>query len=188
MHVLVTYASRHGATQGIAERIGETLRANGLDAETRPAASVGNASTYDAFVVGSAAYMEHWLKDAKSFVDRNRDVLAARPVWLFSSGPIGTDPVDKNGVDQKVAAIPKEAPELVAALHARDHHVFFGVYDPDQKPVGLVEGLGMRFMKLMPAARDAIPAGDFRDWPEIEGWATAIARELLGQSMAPAGR
>ena len=131
MHVLVTYASRHGATQGIAERIGETLRANGLDAETRPAASVGNASTYDAFVVGSAAYMEHWLKDAKSFVDRNRDVLAVRPVWLFSSGPIGPDPVDKNGVDQKVAAIPKEAPELVAAVHARDHHVFFGVYDPD---------------------------------------------------------
>jgi len=188
MAVLVTYASRHGATQGIAERIGETLRANGLDAETRPAASVRNASAYDAFVIGSAAYMEHWLKDAKSFVDRNRDVLAARPVWLFSSGPIGPDPVDKHGVDQKVAAVPKEAPELVAALHARDHHVFFGAYDPDQKPVGMVEGLGMRFMKLMPAAREAIPAGDFRDWPEIESWATAIAHELLGQSMVPAGR
>ncbi len=185
MHVLVTYASRHGATQGIAERIGETLRANGLDAETRPAASVGNASAYDAFVVGSAAYMQHWLKDARSFVDRNRDVLAARPVWLFSSGPIGPDPVDKNGVDQKVAAIPKEAPELVAAVHARDHHVFFGAYDPAQKPVGMVEGLGMRFSR-MPAARDAIPAGDFRDWPEIEGWATAIARELREGPEVPA--
>ena len=188
MHILVAYASRHGATEGIAERIGATLRANGFDAETRPAASVEDASAYDAFVIGSAAYMEHWLKDARSFVDRNREVLAARPVWLFSSGPIGPDPVDKHGVDQKVAAIPREAPELIAAVHARDHHVFFGAYDPDQKPIGMVEGLGMRFVKLMPAARSAIPAGDFRDWPEIEAWATTIAGELRDQPMEPAGR
>ena len=37
MHVLVAYASRHGATQGIAERIADTLRAAGLEAEARPA-------------------------------------------------------------------------------------------------------------------------------------------------------
>lgn len=188
MHILVTYASRHGATQGIAERIGETLRANGLDAETRPAASVEDASGYDAFVVGSAAYMTHWLKEAKAFVERNRAVLASRPVWLFSSGPIGSEPVDRNGVDQKVASIPKEAPELVAAVHARDHHVFFGAYDPDQKTIGVVEGLGMRLMRLMPAAREAIPAGDFRDWPEIEAWATAIAGELQEPLPVPGDR
>ncbi len=188
MHILVTYASRHGATQGIAERIGETLRANGLEADTRPAASVKDASAYDAFVVGSAAYMQHWMKDARAFVDRNRAVLASHPVWLFSSGPIGPEPVDRNGVDQKVAAIPKEAPELIAAVGARDHHVFFGAYDPDQKPIGMVEGLGMRFMRLMPAARDAIPAGDFRDWPEIEAWASAIAHDLHAGPAAVAGR
>ncbi len=37
----------------------------------------------------------------------------------------------------------------------------------------------MRVMRLMPAARDAIPAGDFRDWPEIEAWAESIAEALL---------
>ncbi len=36
----------------------------------------------------------------------------------------------------------------------------------------------------MPAARDALPDGDFRDWPEIEAWATGVAHELQG---APAG-
>lgn len=56
MHVLVAYASRHGATRGIAERIAEDLRMAGLDAEARPAAGVRDPATYDAFVIGGAAY------------------------------------------------------------------------------------------------------------------------------------
>jgi menaquinone-dependent protoporphyrinogen oxidase len=59
-----------------------------------------------------------------------------------------------------------------------EERVFFGAYDPDSKPVGLVERLGARFMRL-PAIREALPAGDFRDWPAIEAWASSIARELL---------
>ncbi len=174
MHVLVAYASRHGATQGIAERIAETLRARGLDAEARPAASVKSVAEYDAFVIGSAAYMFHWLKDASAFVRRNRAALAAKPVWLFSSGPLGTEPVDREGRDQKVVSMPKEMPELRETVNARDHQMFFGAYFRDRRPIGLAE----RFMKLMPAARDAIPEGDFRDWPEIETWAAEIARDL----------
>ena len=174
MRVLVAYASRHGATQGIAERIADTLRANGLDAEARPAGSVKSVAGYDAFVIGSAAYMFHWLKDAAGFLRHNRAALAAKPVWLFSSGPLGTEPLDKEGRDQKVAAVPKEMPELRETVNARDHRVFFGAVEPDRKPIGLAE----RLMQLMPAARDALPVGDFRDWPEIEAWAAGIARDL----------
>jgi menaquinone-dependent protoporphyrinogen oxidase len=56
--------------------------------------------------------------------------------------------------------------------------VFFGAYDPDAAPVGMAERMMNRFMKLMPAVRGALPAGDFRDWPQIEAWARGIAREL----------
>lgn len=52
--------------------------------------------------------------------------------------------------------------------------MFFGAYEKGRKPIGLSE----RFISLMPAARDAFPDGDFRDRPEIEAWATSIAREL----------
>jgi hypothetical protein len=38
MHVLVAYASRHGATQGIAHRIAARLRADGLEVTLQPAA------------------------------------------------------------------------------------------------------------------------------------------------------
>jgi menaquinone-dependent protoporphyrinogen oxidase len=172
MHVLVAYASRHGATQGIAERIALVLEAGGVTAEALPAASVRSVAAYDAFVVGSAAYMFHWEKAAVAFVRRNRAVLAAKPVWLFSSGPLGSEAVDAQGRDQRLAAIPKE--------DAREHRVFFGAYERDRKPIGIAE----RFVSIMPAAKEAMPEGDFRDWPEIEAWAAGIAAALL---QAPAG-
>jgi menaquinone-dependent protoporphyrinogen oxidase len=175
MHVLVAYASRHGATRGIAERIAEILRREGLDTDLRPARTVRDVAGYDAFVIGSAAYMFHWLKDATELVRRNERALAGKPVWLFSSGPIGDEPLDAAGRDQKVAAVPKELPGLAAAVRARDHHVFFGAFDPSLPPIGLAE----RVAALLPAAaRNAMPSGDFRDWPEIEAWAQRIAREL----------
>ena len=179
MSILVAYATRHGATRGIAERIAERLRADGLDAEARPAAEVRDAARYDAFVVGGAAYMFHWLGDATKFVQRNRALLAERPTWLFSSGPVGTDTVDEEGRDVLVASVPKEFAELRDAIHPREEKVFFGAIDPVAKPIGFAE----RFVSLMPAARAALPKGDFRDWPAIDAWADAIAHELTGAAV-----
>lgn len=175
MPVLVAYASRHGATRGIAERIAERLRSQGLDADLRPAAEVKDAAKYDGFVVGGAAYMFHWLGEATSFVEHNRTLLAGRPTWLFTSGPIGTDLVDKEGRDVFESSIPKEFAKLREMVHPRGEKVFFGAYDPNAKPIGMAE----RFMTLMPAsARDALPTGDFRDWPAIDAWADEIAAVL----------
>jgi menaquinone-dependent protoporphyrinogen oxidase len=177
--VLVAYATRHGSTRGIAERIAERMRARELEVEARPASEVRDASWYDAFVVGGAAYMFHWLGDATSFVEHNRATLAARPTWLFSSGPIGTDLVDKDGRDVLEAAVPKEFPKLRELVHPRGERVFFGAIDPAAKPIGVAE----RLMTLMPAARDALPKGDFRDWPAIDAWADEIA-DVLGTPAA----
>jgi menaquinone-dependent protoporphyrinogen oxidase len=178
MQVLVAYASRHGATQGIAERIAETLERSGLDAIVRQAKDAGPLDRYDAFVVGSAAYMGGWLGDATTFVRLNHDVLGSHPVWLFSSGPIGTDTVDAKGRDVLEASEPKEFAEFARTIRPRDAHVFFGAYDPDAPPTGIAEGVMARFMRLAPVVRDAMPSGDFRDWQAIEAWAGTIAREL----------
>jgi menaquinone-dependent protoporphyrinogen oxidase len=172
--VLVAYATRHGSTRGIAERVAARLRGAGLEAAARPASEVRNASAYDAFVVGGAAYMFRWLGDATSFVERNRATLAARPTWLFSSGPIGTDLVDKQGGDVLEATVPREFPRLREMIRPRGERVFFGAIDPAAKPIGIVE----RLTSLMPAARDSLPKGDFRDWPAIDAWADEIAAAL----------
>jgi hypothetical protein len=52
--ILVAYASKHGATQGIAERIAETLTAAGLEAEARSVQAAGELSGHEAFVIGRA--------------------------------------------------------------------------------------------------------------------------------------
>ncbi len=174
MSVLVAYASRHGATQGIAERIAERLRADGLEADARPASKVRDATRYDAFVIGGAAYMFHWLGDATEFVKRNRALLAERPTWLFSSGPVGTDTVDKQGRDVLEVSVPKEFADLRVKIRPAGEKVFYGAWDPAAKPIGVAE----RFMSLMPAAKAGLPAGDFRDWPAIDAWADGIARAL----------
>ena len=72
MTVLVAYASKHGSTQGIAERIAEKLRQLGKEAEARPIEDVKDPGSYEAFVIGSGVYYGSWLKEATEWVHRNR--------------------------------------------------------------------------------------------------------------------
>jgi len=178
MNVLVTYATRHGATRGIAEAIAARLGRDGVQVALKPVAEADRGvEQYDAFVIGSAAYVGHWLKDATDFVRRHRALLASHPVWLFSSGPVGTETVDAKGQDVLVSSEPAEFAEFGDALHPRDRRVFFGRFDPNEPPIGIMEKLGAPFLR-MSSVREALPAGDFRDWPAIEAWAGEIAHEL----------
>jgi menaquinone-dependent protoporphyrinogen oxidase len=175
MKILVGYATRHGATQGIAERIAQTMEADGLEVTVSPVGPLHDVAGYDAYIIGSAAYMGGWLKEASAFVRRHRETLAGRPVWFFSSGPVGPDVPNKKGVDPRIASEPREFTEFERTIPTRGRHVFFGVYDPDLSS-GTFLG---RLSKIIPAVKDALPAGDFRDWPEIEAWAHGIAAELI---------
>lgn len=157
MRVLVTYASKHGSTQGIAEAIGSRLRERGVDTEVRPIRDVAGLERYDGVVVGSAVYLGSWMKQARAFLDRHAEALRRIPVWLFSSGPTGTDP-------EGGALLDKQQRRL-DAVGARDHHVFAGALDP--------QNLGPLERRVVKTAKT--PLGDFRDWREVERWADTIA-------------
>lgn len=161
MTILVAYASKHGATQGIAERIAEKLRQLGKEAEARPVDAVENAGSYDAFVIGSAVYYGSWLKEATEWVHRNQTILAGRPVWLFSCGPLGTEVKD---AEQQ----PKEIAEFRQAIRPHDQRIFYGALDHSN----------LSFAERMMAKAVRAPEGDFREWETIESWAASIARDL----------
>jgi menaquinone-dependent protoporphyrinogen oxidase len=174
--VLVAYATRYGSTGGIAERVGDRLRQEpGVEADVTDVNDVEDLTGYDAFVIGSALYFGHWLKSAVAFVQGHREVVAGRPSWLFSSGPLGDEPTDDEGQDKRIGAEPQELATLHDAIGPRGHAVFFGALDPGEL------GLRDRAIRKLPAGRDLLPDGDFRDWDEIEGWAATIARELAAE-------
>jgi menaquinone-dependent protoporphyrinogen oxidase len=183
--VLVVYASRHGGTRGIAERIGAVLRSEGFEADVAPADQVAGVGRADAVVIGSGVYMGSWLKEGIAFIKRNEVTLAEVPLWLFSSGPIPGSSKDKrpSGDPLEDALGPKDGPgsggrkkiaEISAATNPRDHRVFLGVFDPEDPPKAMSE----RIVRMLPAAKNILPTGDFRDWGAIEAWAHEIAATL----------
>ena len=157
MKVLVAHASRHGSTAEIAEAIGARLRETGLDVDVLPMHDVDTVYPYEVCVLGSAVYMGSWLRDARRFVDEHFELLQSRPVWLFSSGPVGGGPADTF-----------DATDLARDLHAVDHRLFDGRLDHRRLRLG-ERGL-IRVMR--------VPDGDHRDWDAIGAWAADIARTL----------
>lgn len=172
-HVMIAYASRHGATRGIAERLGETLRAEGLLASVRNIQEDPDPHGADAVVVGGAAYMGNWLDEASAYLRGHREALASRPTWLFSSGPVGENRHSKDGQD--LLAPPPFLVKAGADVGARGIQVFFGRWDPSDPPLTVPE----RLFRLLPISKGVLPAGDFRDWPAIEAWGREIAQVLI---------
>jgi menaquinone-dependent protoporphyrinogen oxidase len=169
IRVLVTYATKYGATAEIAERIGEVLRQAGLQTDVLPADRVGDLSSYKAVVLGSAVYIGQWQKKAATFLRANEKALAQRPVWLFSSGPTGKgDPVQL----VKGWRFPTALQPIADRIHARDMAVFHGAVDP--KKMNLIEKWMIKNVQA--------PLGDFRDWDAINAWASAIADGLLRET------
>ena len=191
--VLVVYASRHGGTRGIAERVGEVLRSEGIDATVASTEAVRDVGLADAFVVGSGVYMGSWLKEGTEFLARHQVMLTARPTWLFSSGPLRGSTAEKPGSDPLTDALgPEEGPgssgrrritELGDAIRIREHRIFYGAYDPKDPPKAFAE----RMVRMLPAAKGVLPPGDFREWDVIEAWAREIAREVTAKVPTAAG-
>jgi menaquinone-dependent protoporphyrinogen oxidase len=163
--VLVSAASGHGATTEIARAITEALTAHGFATTMIPPAQVSSIEDFDAVILGSAVYVGHWLDPARDLVTRFRDALAARPVWLFSSGPVG-DPARK--LVQAMGKDPVDIAEIRAATHARDHRMFAGKLDP--KALSRTQRASLLVFRGL--------RGDFRDWAEIRRWADGIAEQL----------
>ncbi|WP_410622871.1 flavodoxin domain-containing protein [Amycolatopsis sp. cmx-8-4] len=172
MKILVTVASRHGATREIAENIataaGSALTDAGVGSriEVCDASLVTSVEGYDAVVLGSAVYMGHWLEPAVKFAETFVDELRGLPVWVFSSGPVGER-------DQQ-ADEPAGAADVVMRLGARAHRLFGGKLDR--------HALHLPERAMVAALR--VQDGDHRDWPSIRAWGREIGATLAVTEVA----
>lgn len=169
--VLVAYASKYGATEEIAARIGQELREAGISSEVKPVDQVNELAPYGAVILGSAVYAGQWLKEAVAFLKNNEEALAQRPVWIFSSGPTGEgDPVEL----MKGWRLPEALQPIADRIQPRDIAFFSGELDLGK--LNLAEKLIVKAMKA--------PTGDYRDWESIETWAREIAAILKKEEVA----
>ena len=160
MRVLVTYGSTRGGTAGIAKWIARALAEEGFQVDVLPTAEVEAVEDYDAVVVGGALYMARWHREARRFVRHYTEVLRARPVWLFSSGPL------EESEDLKDMPPVAQVQRLMERIGARGHITFGGRLQP-----------GARGFIASKMARTR--AGDWRDPRVVHDWAKRIAAELL---------
>jgi len=161
MKVLVCAASKYGATSEIAQAVADVMAGRGCEVTVLPPEKVGAVEEFDAVVLGSAVYMGQWMKPARELAERSASALAARQVWLFSSGPIG-EPA-------KPADDPVDVTKILQATKARDHQIFTGKL--------VKKDLSFPDRAIVSAIR--AQEGDFRDWAQIRDWATGIADALL---------
>jgi menaquinone-dependent protoporphyrinogen oxidase len=149
MKVLVCAATKYGATGEIANVVADVLAEKGLEVTVIPPEQAGAIEQFDAVVLGSAVYMGQWMKPARELVDRSAAALAARPVWLFSSGPVG-EPA-------KPAENPVDVSKILQSTKARDHRVF----------TGRLVRKHLSFPDRAMASAIRAAEGDFRNWAEI---------------------
>ncbi|TVZ01054.1 hypothetical protein EAS64_32640 [Trebonia kvetii] len=166
--VLIAAASEHGSTTEIARLIGDALIVNHLAVDIVPPAAVDSIEDYDAVILGSAIYAGRWLASARDFAIRFRDPLAARSVWLFSSGPVG-DPSSK--LVRLMEKDPVDVTRIQQDIQVRGHRIFAGKLD--SKALSVAQRVSLLVFRGL--------NGDFRDRAAIMQWADSIAADLAAQ-------
>lgn len=183
MTVLVAYATAHGSTREIAERIGSRLRERGCDAVVLGAEATGPVGEYEAVVLGSAIHNGRWLPEAEAFVEQHAVALRTRPVWLFSVATVGASSSalgrPATWLARRAGRTPSGLPAVLDECGARGHRAFAGVIArEDWGRVGDI------FLRLTGGRY-----GDHRDWQDIERWADGVASAVEGKAgVASEGR
>lgn len=159
MSILVTYGSKRGGTQGLAQMVADGLREEGFTVEMLPPHQVTGLGGYEAVVVGGGLYAMRWHRAAKQFVKRHSGELRQRPTYFFSSGPL-----DDSAAKGDIAPV-KGVRALMERVGARGHITFGGRLPADAR------GFPARAMAKK-------YAGDWRDAGQVREWVRRIAPEI----------
>jgi menaquinone-dependent protoporphyrinogen oxidase len=159
MRILVTYGSRRGGTQGLAQQVADAMRAQGFAVDAWPAGDVRDIAGYDVVIVGGAIYAGRWHKAARTFVTRHAAELRHRQTYFFSSGPL-----DGSAVQRDIPPV-RGVADLMRRVDARGHATFGGRLSPYARG----------FMASAMAKKEA---GDWRDPGQVRDWARYVGAQL----------
>jgi menaquinone-dependent protoporphyrinogen oxidase len=160
---LVTYATRFGSTEEVAQAIAAALSENGLSVTLRPMSEIASLAEYDAVVVGSAVNYAKWLPAAADFVREHQETLAKMPVALFTVH-IRNIAADAASRQERLAYLDEIRPYVRPVSEG-----FFAGRFNRHAAVELIP----RWLALI------IPTFDLRKWDKIQAWAHSLPPLLL---------
>jgi len=164
--ILVTYASRAGATSEVAELIGQVLGDTGASVDVRQAKDITGLSQYTSVVVGSAIYMGGWMSDATKFVEKHRETLSQMPVATFTVCMLMVDNLEEH---QTLIATQFTESEQNPHLQPVSNGIFAGQINYSKLPF-----FQRTIAKIMKAEEE-----DRRDWYAIRNWVGDLATQLV---------
>ena len=164
MKILVTYATKYGSTQEVAEAIAKFLESKKDAVSLIPLRKVRSLSGFDAVVMGAPFYMFRWHKEAILFLARFAEKLPKMPTAVFALGPF-------HDVESEWLEIGSQLDKELARFpwfHPVEAKLFGGKFDP----------VSLTFpFNLIPALKQ-MPASDIRDWAAIDAWTQATRNKI----------
>jgi len=160
--VLVGYATKNGSTVGIADKIGETLGAQGFAVDVKPMTDRPSLAGYDAVVLGSAINGAHWLPEAVGFVRSNRSQLAGVPVAVFCVHAMNCG-ADESETTKRLAYL-----DEVRSIISPSAEGYFAGKGPTSKDTFWLARWAFRKFG------GHVVEGDGRDWNKIASWASDL--------------
>lgn len=170
MKVLLVYASVHGSTAEIAQRIAGELRARNVEVDVFSVLDVQGIDGYDAYIFGTPIHGGNWLPEIATLLRKSARRLAGKPVYLWVSC---IRVMEQYGFEHVMEYYMQ--PEVLQKLNLRDKTAFAGKLDLSSVDWGERWTLSARYDgTTWPTNFD----GDFRDWAKIDAWAKHIAQDL----------
>lgn len=171
-NILVTYASRAGSTQGVAEAIAQTLEACGFRVSLLPMQSVTDVSSYDAIVAGSAIHFDKWLPEAMQFVESHQVALSQKPFAPFLVCMAMTVQ-SENRRDQAIKMASGYLTPVRSLVPTMSEGLFAGMLNLSKLP--LIYRIPFSLLTMLRIFKE----GDYRDWDAIRAWAEHLSAELM---------
>lgn len=170
--ILVTYASRQGATAGVAEAVGKAMAERGVEVDVRPMQEVVTLSGYDAVVAGSAIQGKAWLPEAMQWVRTHQAELRQKPFAAFLVC-LTLAMKNETQVEKARPMVGEWLAPVRALVPTRSEACFPGALGLAKIP-SWKDRMGFQMSVWMGVWDE----GDFRDWDAIHTWGASLPPKL----------